>query len=68
MLLMNANQAAPMLEVVTMPIGNCWRVRISDGQRMQFIGGFEAQAKAEEWIRTSSGAWLDTLKHLPERL
>jgi len=68
MLLMNTNQTAPAFEIVTMPIGNGWRVRISDGQRMQFVGGFEAQAKAEEWVRKSSRAWLDTLKSLPERL
>lgn len=65
---MNTNQPAPAVEIVTMPIGNGWRVRISDGRRMQFVGGFDAKAKAEEWARNSAHAWLDTLKTLSERL
>jgi hypothetical protein len=59
---------APTFEIVTMPIGNGWRVRITDGQRMQFVGGFEAKAKAEEWVRNSSRSWLDALKTASERL
>ncbi len=51
-----------------MPIGNGWRVRISDGQHMQFVSGFEAKSKAEEWVRNSSHAWIDSLKTLAERL
>ena len=51
-----------------MPIGNGWHVRIFDGQRMQFISGFEAKASAEEWVRNSSHAWLDALKTAAERL
>jgi len=65
---MNANPATPSFEIVTMPIGNGWRVRISDGSRMQFVSGFEAKAMAEEWVRSSSHAWLDTLKTASERL
>ena len=42
------NPATPPFEIVTMPIGKGWRVRISDGQRMQFVSGFDAKAKAEE--------------------
>jgi len=65
---MSTNQIPPALEIVTLPIGNGWRVRISDGQRMQFVGGFDARAKAEDWVRNSSRDWLDKLKTLPERL
>ena len=65
---MNTNKTSPALEIVTLPIGNGWRVRISDGQRMQFVAGFEAQSKAEEWARNSARTWLDKLKTLPERL
>lgn len=59
---------APSFEIVTMPTGNGWRVRISDGQHMQFVSGFEARAKAEEWVRSSSQAWLDALRKAAERL
>lgn len=65
---MNANRSSTNLEVVTMPIGNGWRVRISDGQRLQFVGGFDAKAAADEWVRRSSAGWLAKLKDITERL
>ena len=51
-----------------MPAGNGWRVRISDGQHLQFVSGFDAKSQAEEWVRSSSSAWLDRLKTTAERL
>ena len=65
---MNANPAPATPEIITLPIGDGWRVRISDGQRLQFVSGFDAKSSAEEWVRTSSHAWLDTLKNATERL
>lgn len=65
---MNTNPETPAFEIVTMPIGNGWRVRISDGQHMQFVSGFDAKSSAEEWVRNSSPAWLDNLKTITERL
>ncbi len=65
---MNTSPASPSFEIVTMPAGTGWRVRISDGQRMQFVSGFDARVTAEEWVRSSSHAWLDTLKNAAERL
>ncbi len=65
---MNTSPASPRFEIVTMPTGAGWRVCISDGQRMQFVSGFDARTTAEEWVRRSSHAWLDTLKNAAERL
>ncbi|MBI3704783.1 MAG: hypothetical protein HY244_13295 [Rhizobiales bacterium] len=65
---MNTNSAAPSFEIVAMPIGSGWRVRISDGQSMHFVSGFDAKSQAEEWVRSSSTAWLKTIKNAPERL
>jgi hypothetical protein len=50
---MNTNPAPATLEVVTMPSGNGWRMRIADGQRLQFVSGFDAKSAAEEWVRSS---------------
>jgi len=70
---MNTRPAAPTFAVVTMPIGNGWRVRISDGRRLQFVSGFDAKnfdakSNAEEWVRCSAHGWLDKLKTISERL
>jgi hypothetical protein len=65
---MNTSPAVPTFEVVTMPIGNGWRVRISDGRHLQFVSGFDAKSHAEEWVRCSAHAWLDKLKTISERL
>ena len=65
---MNPDSETPAFEIVTLPIGNGWRVRISDERRMQFVSGFDAKSSAEEWVRSSSPAWLDTLKNATERL
>jgi hypothetical protein len=65
---MNTSTVSPTLEIATMPIGNGWRVRISDGRRLQFVSGFEAKSAAEEWVRNSSHAWLAKLKTIVERL
>ena len=67
-LAMNTSQAFPSFEVVTLPIGNGWRVRISDGRHLQFVSGFDAKSHAEEWVRNSSPTWLDKLKTITERL
>ena len=40
---MNTSPTSPSFEIVTMPIGNGWRMRMCDGQRLQFVGGFEAR-------------------------
>jgi hypothetical protein len=65
---MNTNPPPATLEVVTMPSGNGWRVRIADGQRLQFVSGFAAKSAAEEWVRSSSRAWLAKLPTIVERL
>ncbi|MDP2410314.1 MAG: hypothetical protein Q8M26_08510 [Pseudolabrys sp.] len=65
---MNTNPAALTLEIVFLPIGNGWRVRISDGNHLQFISGFETQSDAEQWVRTSARAWLAKLETVAERL
>jgi hypothetical protein len=65
---MNTNPATADFEIVTLPIGKGWRVRISDGRHLQFIGGFDAKDRADEWVRTSSSNWLDKLKTLTDRL
>lgn len=65
---MNMSPASPTFEIVTLPIGNGWRVRITDGRHLQFVSGFDAKSKAEEWVRSSSTIWLDSLKHAIERL
>ena len=65
---MNTHPAAPAVEVVTMPIGNGWRVRIADGRRLQFVSGFEAKRDAEQWAHTSAHAWLTKLKTIVEHL
>ena len=65
---MNTSPASPSFEIVTLPIGNGWRVRISDGRHLQFVSGFDAKSNAEEWVRNSSSAWLDKLKTITERL
>lgn len=65
---MNTSPATHAFEIVTIPIGNGWRVRISDGRQLQFVSGFDARSKAEEWVRSSSPAWLDKLKTIAERL
>ena len=59
---MSANPAPANLEVVTLPIGNGWRVRISDGQRLQFVGSVDTKASAADRVRHSSPAWLTRLK------
>lgn len=65
---MNANQATGGFEVVTLPIGNGWRVRISDGRHLQFVGGFEDKDHADDWVRRSSSAWLAKLKTIARSL
>ena len=65
---MSTNPAPATLEIATMPIGNGWRVRISDGQRLHFVSGFDAKSAAEEWVNNSSRAWLAKLGTLVERL
>ena len=65
---MNTSPASPSFEIVTLPIGNGWRVRISDGRHLQFVSGFDAKSHAEEWVRSSSPAWLDKLKTITDRL
>jgi hypothetical protein len=65
---MNTNPATADVEIVTLPIGGGWRVRIYDGRHLQFIGGFDAKDRAEEWVRISSATWLSRLKNLAERL
>jgi len=65
---MNANQATSGFEVVTLPIGIGWRVRISDGRHLQFVGGFARKNDAEDWVRRSSSAWLAKLKKIADSL
>lgn len=70
---MNASPVTTEFEIVTLPLGKGWRVRISDGRHLQFIGGFDANDRAEEWVHTSSSTWLDKfrldkLKTLTDRL
>ena len=65
---MNTSSVPATLEIVAMPIGNGWRVRISDGQRLQFVSGFDAKSAAEEWVNSSSRAWLAKLATVVERL
>ena len=65
---MNASPTSSTIEIVTLPIGNGWRVRISDGRHLQFVSGFDAKSHAEEWVRNSSPTWLDKLKTITERL
>lgn len=65
---MNTRPASSTLEIVTLPIGNGWRVRITDGRHLQFVSGFDAKSNAEEWVSSSSSPWLDKLKTITERL
>lgn len=65
---MNTNPAASAFEIVTLPIGNGWRVRIADGRRLQFVGGFDDKRAAEDWARRSSSTWLAKLKTIADRL
>jgi len=65
---MNPHPATPTVEIVTMPIGNGWRVRIADGRRLQFVSGFEAKSDAEQWAHTSAHAWLTKLRTIVEHL
>lgn len=65
---MNTNPATPIVEIITLPIGDGWRVRISDGQRLHFVSGFAAKSAAEEWARHSARAWLANLRAFAERL
>jgi hypothetical protein len=65
---MNTNPATPAVKIVTMPIGNDWPVRISDGRRLQFVSVFEAKSSAEAWVRNSSHAWLNKLRTIAEHL
>lgn len=65
---MNTRPASSTFEVVTLPIGNGWRVRITDGRHLQFVSGFDAKNNAEEWVRNSSSGWLDKFKAITERL
>jgi hypothetical protein len=65
---MNTRPASASFEIVTLPIGNGWRVRIADGEHLQFVIGFDASGNAEERGRASSRTWLDRLKTLAERL
>jgi hypothetical protein len=60
--------SAPAVELVTMPMHNGWRVRISDGTHLQFVSGFAAKHDADEWIRRSSQSWLAKLNTIAERL
>jgi len=65
---MNTNPATPTVEIVTMPIGNGWSVRIAGGRRLQFVSGFEAKSDAEQWAHTSAHAWLTKLRTIVEHL
>ena len=69
---MNTHPATPNVEVVTMPIGNGWRLRIADGCRLQFVSGFEAKSEAksdaEQWAHTAAHAWLTKLRTIVEHL
>ncbi len=65
---MSAGPTSPSFEIVAVPVGNGWRVRISDGVRMQFVSGFDGKAAAEEWITSSAPAWLAALQTAAERL
>jgi hypothetical protein len=65
---MITNPASATLDIVTLPIGDGWRVRIFDGHRLQFVGGFEAKSAAEEWVRHSARAWLANSREFAERL
>jgi hypothetical protein len=65
---MNTSSASSSFEIVTLPIGNGWRVRISDGRHLQFVSGFDAKSHADEWVRNSSSTWLTKLKRIAERL
>lgn len=65
---MNENRSSASFEVVTLPIGNGWRVRIADGERLQFIGGFDAKTAADDWVRRFAAGWLTKLKDFGGRL
>ena len=67
-LAMHANPATGGFEILVLPIGNGWRVRISDGQHLHFVGGFDAEDKANEWVRNASSAWLAKRKKATEHL
>ena len=66
--LMNMSAVDAIPEISTMPIGSGWRVRIWDGQRLQFIGGFDAKSEAEEWVRKAMPSWLKKLQTAADRL
>lgn len=60
-----ANKA---IEIIPIPIGDFWRVRIQDGERLQFVSGFAKRSEAEEWIKRGAARWLAGLQHSATRL
>jgi hypothetical protein len=65
---MNTSAPRPTIEIVPLPIGGGWRVRIDDGRHLQFVSGFAARSDAEEWISSAAQAWLATLSQINGRL
>ena len=65
---MNTGTVGKIFEITTTPIGDGWRVRIADGRRLQFVGGFEAKSDAEQWAHKSAHAWLIKLRTIVEHL
>jgi 3-deoxy-D-manno-octulosonic-acid transferase len=59
-----SNVSKTQFEVLPTTTGDCWRVRIVELERIQYINGFESQAQAEDWVMNEAEAWLNKLRRL----
>ena len=65
---MSSDRPSITPELVAVPSGDGWRVRILSEGRLQFIEGFDTKSSAEEWIRAAASDWIAKVAAFKERL